>query len=152
MANNRTQTSFYFRCGNSVVAKTVADWINGGGAYPYPDDLRESMTKAVAETFDDGVLDVTIADATADNDQVWIFLDEGGDLELLALILAYAMDRYPEVENRQGFQWAETCDQPRVDEFGGGAVFIARGQKPEWFLTAEWLARKVEGKAAFVCA
>jgi hypothetical protein len=146
MANNYTQTSFYFRCGTAENAAKVACWINGGSEHPYPADLVKSMTESVPETFDDGCLDVTIGDATVDEDQVWVHADVAADLELLATILAYAMDTMPEVEDRQGFQWAETCDKPRVDEFGGGACFIARGQPTRWLHTGQWLAEQAEAK------
>lgn len=158
MANNYLQTSFYFQCGNEAVARTVAAWINGGGyaGVEYPDDLRKLMIEQTGEeTFnEDGILEYTIAEAELDNagdhknDQLWVHIDEIGDLELLVTILAYAMDRYPEVEDRQGFQWAETCSKPRVNEFGGGACFIVRGEEARWIFTGGWLDELMAPKPA----
>lgn len=140
MANNWTQTSFYFRCGTAANAEKVAVWINGGDLHPYPAELVTAMTAAYEGCFDGPVLDAFIADAETDGDQVWIHLDgNGGDLEVLAAIMKYAMDTIPEVEDGQGFQWAEGCDRPRVNEFGGGACFIARGQDIRWHHTGSWL-------------
>ena len=39
-------------------------------------------------------------------------------------------------------EWAETCDEPRVSEFGGGAVVILRGIV-HWQSTRYWVAEKI---------
>lgn len=158
MSNNYTQTSFYFQCGTAENAAKVKAWINGDiigvGSTPLPDDLRKLMIDATGEeTFagEGGALEYTIAEAEIDancrSQVLWVHIDESGDLELLAAILAYAMDHMPEVEDRQGFQWAETCSKPRIDEFGGGACFIRRGHDVAWLHTSSWLAGQAGGAA-----
>lgn len=147
MANNYIQTSFYFRCGTEDNAAKVNGWISGERI---TDELKQDMIAASPDCYSaDGELQYTVIDSCQrDGDQVWIAMEEGGDLELLATILQYAMDTLPEVEDRQGFQWAETCSKPRVDEFGGGACFIARGQPTKWLFTGQWLAQQVESPTA----
>ena len=73
---------------------------------------------------------------------LYIFTEESGDLEKVATLLQnYLKEFHP--KSGVGFQWAETCDAPRPDNFGGGAVFItAKSQK--WWNTVAWLREASE--------
>jgi hypothetical protein len=46
---------------------------------------------------------------------------------------------------RWGFQWANTCSQPRINAFGGGAhvLDLSTGRPVAWIRTNRWLARAV---------
>lgn len=151
MANNYTQTAFTFECGTSENAARVASWINGDCQFPYPDDLRKAILAIDADAFEKGdhgilykdELSNTIADATTSFGAVMISIEEGGELELLGVILQYAMNTMPDMPNGQGFTFAETCSQMRVGEFSGGACFIARGNvEPEWLFPHLWLSER----------
>lgn len=144
MANNKTETSFYFQCGTAKNATILACWINGGSAHNIPDAARKEMLVENADAFEDDTLAVYIANAEVDGTQVWVSIEEGGDIPLLAILLRAAMATMPEVEDKQGFQWAETCSKPRVNEFGGGACFIRRGHEIEWLYTGSWLDSRME--------
>ncbi len=46
---------------------------------------------------------------------------------------------------RWGFQWANTCSQPRINAFSGGAhvLDLSTGRPVAWIGTNHWLARAV---------
>ena len=47
-----------------------------------------------------------------------------------------------------GFQWAQTCSEPRVNAFSGGAhvLDLATRRPLGWIHTNRWLARAVQGR------
>ena len=51
------------------------------------------------------------------------------------------------LKGRWGFQYANSCSQPRVDAFGGGAhvVDLNTGKTIAWTYTDGWLARVLGG-------
>lgn len=69
----------------------------------------------------------------------WIYSDEYGKVEKLAdflhdLIILCNLDPI-------GFEWANTCSKPRLESFGGGAVWITKDGF-EWLSTNTWLYDK----------
>lgn len=40
-------------------------------------------------------------------------------------------------------EWAETCSELRVGEFGGGAVIVRRGMDPEYMNTHSWVLERL---------
>jgi hypothetical protein len=152
MANNYLQTSFVFECGSTENAAIIMNWINRDASILK--ELQEVIAKTSPDAFagqtddddfetDDGTRYGTpnwhIADASLEGDTcLWISIVEGGDIEILASILLYAMRTMTGVLDRQGFTWAETCSSMRVDEFTGGAVFISKDDGCEWLVAADW--------------
>jgi len=71
---------------------------------------------------------------------LWIYEGEGCDLEELANLLQQFLFEFRPTLSI-GFSWADTCSKPRLNSFGGGAVFItAKGQ--EWINLWEWLGKR----------
>ena len=75
--------------------------------------------------------------AGSDGDTLWIHEDEGCDLEGLAQLLQKFLAGF-RPEDSIGFSWADTCSIPRLDSFGGGAVFIT-AKNIEWVNVWDWL-------------
>lgn len=72
---------------------------------------------------------------------LWIHDDEGGsELDVLAEMLQEFLIRF-----RPGqyiaFSWADTCSKPRIDSFGGGAVFIT-AIDILWMNTYDWITKQ----------
>ena len=119
MANNYTTFSFQVKCPSKEAANT----------------LEDSLASAMESADDDRWL--SLDHAEAEDDTVWIACEEGTDLEFLADVLQdYLQDNDP--EGSIGFTWAETCSKLRVDEFGGGAVFITHDNQV-WLNSYHWL-------------
>ena len=119
MANNYTSFSFEVKCPSEAAANT----------------LEDSLAKAMESEDDDRWLNLDHAEA--EDDTVWIASEEGTDLEFLADVLQdYLQHNDPHASI--GFTWADTCSKLRVDEFGGGAVFITHDNQV-WLNTHHWL-------------
>ena len=74
-----------------------------------------------------------------DGTQLWIRDDMGGDVERVikfVLLCAYTFD----LKGRWGFQYANTCTNPNLDGFGGGAhvVDLSARKTVGWTTTYEW--------------
>lgn len=139
MANNSTQASFMIQCGSVELAANVAEWVNGEGNYPQK--LRELLENEGMD-FDGDIPSYTIADATIEGDEVWVNFQEG-NLAAIATIMDYIIQEYPPVPSPQGFTWANTCSKPRIGEFDGGAVVVARGQDWQWLNSGTWLQEQI---------
>ena len=76
---------------------------------------------------------------------IW-FQDDAGYVEIEGLcdIFQSWLRAISDETRSVGFEWANTCTKPRLDAFGGGAVFI-RKDEVRWLNTGSWLhERKVE--------
>jgi len=75
------------------------------------------------------------------DDVLWFNGESGGNVEDVGEFIREFLS-----DNRPGecawFEWAETCDRPRIGEFGGGAVFIT-SDSLEFLSTSHW-ARDLE--------
>ena len=143
MANNMQEASFMFDAGTAEQAALIVKWIGGEDI---PAELKAKMQEASHDCFDevDGTLVYTIADAhVEDASKVWVHLDDG-DIELLVQVLDYAMQAVPGVQEKCGFAWAYWCSKPRIEEFGGGAAFMQKGQDPKWLGTSSWLEEQMK--------
>ena len=125
MANNYTSFSFQVKCPSNEAANTLED------------SLASAMDSCERERLGDEDRGLDLDHAEAEDDTVWIASEEGTDLEFLADVLQdYLQNNDP--EGSVGFTWAETCSKLRVDEFGGGAVFIT-AEDQVWLSTSHWL-------------
>ena len=69
---------------------------------------------------------------------IWIYDDEGGsDIDVLADTLRQFLTTF-RPSQCIGFSWADTCSKPRLDSFGGGAVFIT-AKETRFMNTWDWL-------------
>lgn len=71
-----------------------------------------------------------------DNDGLWVASEIDGNINDAVALLEHAVRRYqlPPI----GFEWGNTCSKPRLDGFGGGAVWTD-GETTEFTSTGEWL-------------
>lgn len=74
-------------------------------------------------------------------DKLWLYSEEGCNLERVAVILASYQEKYS-LPDPIILEWAHTCSKLRVDGFGGGAVAIHKGTL-EWFNPSDQAARWV---------
>lgn len=75
--------------------------------------------------------------AELDDDGVWFYADEFGDPDRVARVVQEFF-RQCDKDGFFGFEWAETCSKPRVDEFSGGAVLVT-ADEIRWMHTSRWL-------------
>jgi hypothetical protein len=54
---------------------------------------------------------------------LWIYAEEGGDVERVAHLVQKFLKKF-RPEECWSLSYATTCSKPRVGEFGGGAVFV----------------------------
>ena len=125
MANNYTAFSFQVKCPSKGAANTLED------------SLASAMDSYERERLGDEDRCLNLEHAEAEDDTVWIASEEGTDLEFLADVLQDYL-RHNDHEGSIGFSWAETCSKLRVDEFGGGAVFITHDNQV-WLNSYHWL-------------
>lgn len=71
---------------------------------------------------------------------LWVHEEEGCDIEDLANLLQQFLSLFRPADSI-GFSWADTCSKPRLDSFGGGAVFITAVTQ-EWVSLWEWLKER----------
>ena len=125
MANNYVSFSFQVKCPSEEAANTLED------------SLAKAMDSYERERLGDEDRWLNLDHAEAEGDKVWIAEMEGTDLEFLADVLQDYL-RHNDPEGSIGFSWAETCSKLRVDEFGGGAVFITHDNQV-WLNSYHWL-------------
>lgn len=72
---------------------------------------------------------------------LWLHDDGAGDVEELIEFVQHC-GRTLGLTGRWGFQYANTCSKPRIDDFGGGAhvLDLATGETVSWLSTDSWLA------------
>lgn len=58
---------------------------------------------------------------------LWIYADEGGDLDRVAHLVQKFLRAFRPGEC-WSLAWSESCSKPRVGEFGGGALFVTVGE------------------------
>ena len=141
MANNYTSSVFRFDAGSTEQAETLVGWLEGD----VPADLKELLIAANPDCCDTDGVKYTIVDNAEAEIGTSIYVDASeGDLELLEIVLSYAMETWSNVPSPQGFEWANWCSSPRVGEFGGGALVLRRGAAPKWMNTGQWLSCEME--------
>lgn len=73
---------------------------------------------------------------------VWVYADEGGQVEYLADIVCEFQTRFS-IDKPWSLEFAETCSKPRLDEFSGGAVVCCNGAA-YWMHTTQWVEEKIK--------
>jgi hypothetical protein len=77
-----------------------------------------------AEKLFDGDEDVGFEMGRSDEaGYVWLSAEEGGDVEQAVGFVKKLAEKF-DLEGLWSLTWAEWCSQPRVGEFGGGAVVL----------------------------
>lgn len=84
-------------------------------------------------------------DEAGDSCSLWIHDDTGGgELDALAEMLQEFLVKF-RPDQYITFSWADTCSKPRIDSFGGGAVFITNDDI-RWMNTYDWMAVIAQGR------
>lgn len=74
----------------------------------------------------------------------WVRSESGyGNLDAVAnfcgeFLAEFRPDKWVE------FKWSNSCSKPRVDAFGGGAVFITATES-RWMTTTDWVMEQIRG-------
>ena len=81
--------------------------------------------------------------------KLWIQDEVSGDPELVIEFVLLCAAEF-DLKGLWGFTWADTCDKPRLDAFGGGAHVIDLGARKTiaWISTNEWLADTLTGEGS----
>ena len=66
-----------------------------------------------------------------DDDGVWFRGEESINPDNVAMVAQELLDEL-EIDEPFVFSWSYTCSKPRIDEFGGGACALKRGQPAYW--------------------
>ena len=80
---------------------------------------------------------------------LWLRDDANGDPERLIQFVKLCAAAFA-LKGRWGFQYANTCSQPRLDGFGGGAhvLDLATGETIGWTCTEAWLVDLINDGSA----
>ena len=74
--------------------------------------------------------------------EVWGHLTNG-KVDLLTIVLDYAIQIWPGAPSPQGFLWARWRSWPQLNGFWGGAVLLARGERPKRMDASHWLSHEL---------
>lgn len=85
---------------------------------------------------EDGYLGCDWADRQEEN-AIWVHADESVNLDVLALLVCDYQKTFA-LDAPWACEFSYTCDQDRLDAYGGGAVVCSRGEA-QWLFTHEWV-------------
>lgn len=106
-----------------------------------PEDLQDE------ELLDNWCFNVSI-DNNSEINGLWFHSEDGG-VDPVAEFVQHLLKQF-DPSGVVGFEWSTTCDKPRTDAFGGGAIAIT-ATATSHINTAVWLDNKMgEMKAALV--
>lgn len=74
--------------------------------------------------------------------ELWVYAEEYGNLDNLGRIVQAFLRKF-RPNGSFYVTWADSCDKPRIDEFGGGAMFVT-AEKIETFTVYDWIAQKLK--------
>ena len=97
---------------------------------PLPDDFPKELECDI----DDWCFDAE------EDGGLWLHSQEGG-LNAAASFIAYLLSKF-ELDIYVTVEWANTCDKPRTDGFGGGAYLITK-DTIKCMTTSEWLQQAI---------
>jgi len=75
---------------------------------------------------------------TGEENDLWIYADESGDVDNVALFVQDYLRKFAPDESF-GITYASTCSKMRVGEFGGGAAFVT-SDEIDWVDAGSWVA------------
>ncbi len=145
MANNYTMASFVV-----LMPEDQAAWIIGAVACADNNFSGTEDKKPVPPeyaTFLERLMDQGHEHAGCENlqhfdgDRLWIAGMESFNPEYVAILLHEWMLAF-DIEEPVAFQFAEICDKPRPDEFGGGAVVVSQAGI-EFLHTHSWAEQTI---------
>jgi hypothetical protein len=89
----------------------------------YLEELAARSDEEIQEQGDCGI--------ALESEGLWLYAEEYGDVEFAALVIQEFLKNC-RPDKCFGFEWANTCSKPRIDEFSGGGVFITATDM-KWF-------------------
>lgn len=130
MANNYTQTSFIIPLTLEQIEYALNLCQRLENSDEEDDELRE---KILEETEFLGF------NYTKSPDGLWIYHEDSAYIGNIIGVITHLVDTFklPPI----GFEYSYTCDKPRCDEFGGGAVWISQNETRE-MSTYSWLVNQ----------
>jgi hypothetical protein len=149
MANNYTQFSFAFKVkglkAKAWIEKTIDKLVKASN--------DEEADEEILEMFPDweDYLDVgfrtemepvaSARDGKPNLFELIIFSEESGNVDHAANFVQAILSRF-DPKGKVGFQWADTCDKMRPDQFGGGACVVT-AEKQKWLNTFTWMNKEM---------
>lgn len=73
---------------------------------------------------------------------LWIYADECANAEYIGFILQKYLQYFGIKDRFIGFEWANTCSKPRLDEFGGGAAVVSHDDM-KFMNTGRWIEKTI---------
>lgn len=129
MANNYLQFSTQYKFPREVpqeeqdeLLKKISEIGVRSQAAQYGDDVDEETP------FEDQYAGCSVE---MESEGVWFYSEESGEPDCAAAMIKFLQD-YFEDDQVHAFAWAYTCSKMRLNEFGGGAVAIKRGEESYW--------------------
>lgn len=104
------------------------------GEHLFDISIRDAALIAFVLTDEAGMFNFQI-----DGPDLWCYTEGKGSVEALAAFLKDFLERW-RPEEGAGFSWADTCDEPRVNAFKGGACWVTV-EDAHWMTTKGWLDR-----------
>jgi len=143
MANNYTETSFVIEMQNKDEQEEVMQIISDLS------ELSEEGSDADLKNSNQEVLDLASImeldefglgfSAEPDGEKgIWFCGEESVNVEQLAEFIFYIVKKFK--TRPASFMWADYCSKPRLDEQGGGAVFITQ-EEVKWMSTYSWVVQ-----------
>jgi len=145
MANNYTQFSFAFKVkglkAKAWIEKTIDKLVKASN-----DEQADEEILALFPDWED-YLDVgfrTEMEPSAGKKNQFdliIFSEESGNVDHAANFVQAILQRF-DPKGKVGFQWADTCDKMRPDQFGGGAAVVT-ATSTKFLSTFQWLEKEL---------
>lgn len=145
MSNNYTQFSFAFK----VKGLKAKAWIDRLVDKLVKASNEEKVDEEILEIFPDweDYLDVgfrtEMEPSAGEKNQfdLIVFCDESGNVDHAANFVQAILQRF-DPKGKVGFQWADTCDKMRPDQFGGGACVVT-ATSTKFMSTFQWLEKEL---------
>lgn len=146
MANNSTQFSEMLVLESEAEIEWVREFLQ---EYPYDEGVSEAEERKWCKVrgIEPGIGDEECwpgfgYQIDADGKDLWIHSEDSGNIENVVNFITRYLQKFHQ-DKCWSMSWADTCDRPRVGEFGGGAVFVT-AKRVSWVNTYSWMHRQRE--------
>ena len=141
MANYYTELSTVFLMPDAeqrAWAMGLANLLTSFSFEPLPDDADPEYVKLdeeFGEATGDEYMTISVDEQTAGRKNthgLWIHESEVADAEHVVWFVQAIMRKF-DIKEPFMFSWAETCDRPRAEAFGGGSAVVTKDES-HWFI------------------
>lgn len=98
----------------------------------------ETIVESFRANEDEDCSDIDALEIVIEDTGITIYSEGEGTVETAVALAQKILDDL-EINSPFILEWAETCDKPRPNEFGGGAVIVRRGKEPIYHSTRNWV-------------